>query len=148
MSNVCISFTHYFPVIISFALTACASSALQKTSQNDNDYRALATSKFQGQFDVSFNNDSTYVICSHSAKPTALNPKKNISFFIYSLSEKKPVYEESIADGSVRWVNNYEVEILSKTGHMSSENESGILRFVFNVSNRTKKHMNESSRDQ
>lgn len=148
MNNLILSLIRYFLFFISFVITTCTSSHSTKTFQNESDYRTLATSKFQGQFDVLFNSDSTYVLCSHSSKPTALNPKKSVSFFIYSLSEKKIVYEESIADGSVRWTSHNEVEILSKTGHMTSENESGVHLFIFNVSHHTKKQIDQNSRDQ
>ena len=74
-------------------------------------YTELAKDKFGDNFSIQMNSDKTYVLCSNVPKSIKDNRPATVSYFIYDLKNEKIVFEESIPDGNVSWLNEHQIKI-------------------------------------
>lgn len=96
-------------------------------------YEMIAVEKFKGHIDYVFNETKTHVLCSHSDKANAMNPRRTVSFFIYDLTKDTVLYEDAVGDGSVKWKNDHQVEILTKIGVITPGHQSNIIRTLYDL---------------
>ncbi|MCB0267048.1 MAG: hypothetical protein KDE52_05555 [Calditrichaeota bacterium] len=73
----------------------------------------IAADKYQNNVRYSLNDDSTYVICTSVTKSVQL---KITRFFIFDIANDKVLFEDSVINGSVAWLNATQVQIYSQPG--------------------------------
>lgn len=93
-------------IVLSFLILSCATS-----KQAQDKYRSLAVEKFKENIDYVYNESKSFVLCVSAAKPTALKPQNSIRFFVYDINNDAIVMEESLTDGSARWINDRSIEV-------------------------------------
>lgn len=137
-----IIFTFLLLILVSCTSAKKSNSAV---SQEKNDtlpavekYKTLAVEKYKDQIDYVFNQSKTHVLCARTSKPTPKMPENNVSFFVFDLNHENIIFEESIVDGSVTWINNRQLEIIQKTGIISGENPDRRHGYIFDVESKTK----------
>ncbi len=110
-----------------------ASSQDMKDSASVAKYETIAIERYKDRIEYVFNESKVFVLCIHSNKPTAKMPESIVSFFVYDLKMNRVILEESIRDGSVRWIDEQRIEIVQKTGTVSKEDQSRVQRYVYDV---------------
>ncbi|KAB2878692.1 hypothetical protein F9K33_12075 [bacterium] len=93
-------------LIIIFLVFSCASS---KEAQEK--YKSLAIEKYKENVDYVYNESKSFVLCVNASKPTALKPLHRVRFFVYDIKNDAIVMEETVVDGSVRWINDHAIEV-------------------------------------
>lgn len=82
-------------------------------TQSVEQYKMIAADKYQNNVRYSLNDDSTYVICTSVTKSVQL---KITRFFIFDIANDKVLFEDSVINGSVAWLNATQVQIYSQPG--------------------------------
>ncbi len=100
------------PALLSFSCGSGNKTAGQGI--NIQGYKAAAISEYGPGFHSSFNNDSTFVLCTLETKPSTLHPQHSLRYFIYDLNKNKKSYGSSLEDGFVEWENNEVVCIIAR----------------------------------
>jgi hypothetical protein len=111
------------------SLNGCSSTALQKTV----DYQSLAKEKYGEDIRFLYNTLETAVVCMHADKSTDRNPIPYLNFFIFDVKNNKVLHEAEIPGGSIRWIDNYLVEIRSKPEVMIRNEESVQKSYIFDI---------------
>jgi hypothetical protein len=128
-----------FFILISALLTLsfeCSSSeeTLEKTETSEikkeksveiEKYKELAKDKFGDNFSIQMNSDKTYVLCSNVPKSVKDNRPTAVSYFVYDLKNKKIVFEESIPDGNVSWLNEHQIIVTIIPGIVKGDDKEG-----------------------
>lgn len=107
-------------IIITLSLYSCNITNKMNIQNTDktNKFKKIANVKYLAKINYLYNNDSTYVICS--GKLNRLNINK--SFFVYSLTEKKIVFETSADIEKVKWKDLKVIEYIRIPGIIQQEN--------------------------
>lgn len=84
-------------------------------------YKKLAAEKYASQVSYEFSPNEHYVLCINSRDPSrpALTPPLN--FFIYDLRSDEIVYEASLANGTVEWLNDTQIVVKTLPGIVPKE---------------------------
>lgn len=118
-----------FFILLSALLTLsfeCSSS--EETSEKTvtiEKYTELAKDKFGDNFATQMNSDKTYVLCSNVPKSIRDNGPTAVSYFIYDLKNDKIVFEESIPDGNVSWLNEHQIKVTIIPGIVKGDDKEG-----------------------
>jgi hypothetical protein len=111
------------------SLYGCSSTAHQKTV----DYQSMAKEKYGKDIRFLYNTLGTAVVCMHSDISTAPNPIPYLNFFIFDVKNNKVLHEAEIPGGSIRWIDNYRVEIKSKPEVMIRNVEPITKSYIFDI---------------
>lgn len=97
---------------IVFALASCAPA---KTDSNSvasvAKYKKLAVDKYEDNITYRVNLTHSYVLCYQQSRPTSLNPFPPVQFFVYDIKNERVLFEDSLANGSIKWLNNYQIQV-------------------------------------
>jgi hypothetical protein len=127
--------TSYFFLIFLLIFASCKS---QLAIKGNNKYKELAFSKF-GKDTVSiYNADKTLVLCVKSSKSDLNQANSLQEFFIFSLDEKKIVYEDCIARANISWHSNIELLISIQKGIIISPTDQGKSKYIYNLKTKEK----------
>ena len=122
------------PPLICFSLLivySCVSSE-DKSTEGERMYEKSAIEKYGDNIKYLFNAAHTYVLCIKQAQAGTEQPFPPLKFFVYDLDSEKIVYEESLANGSVKWRNDYQLEITIIPGIIKG-NEEGVNYFIYDL---------------
>ncbi len=110
---------------------ACSSAHVQKTLLNKKlEYEKLAEEKYKSNYKFLFNKDSMFVLCVKQFKSTPQFPQYRINFFIFDKNKNKILFEDSISDGKVNWINNFQVKIVRHLGIVSGDEPNNNSRIL------------------
>lgn len=101
--------------------------------ENTAAFKKLASDKYGKDVIYYYNSDSTFVLCSKTSKPTPRMPQNTIMFFLWDIRQNQIKLEESLVDGSVRWISNTQLQIVEHTGTVSKENPENRMVYVFDT---------------
>ncbi|NUM80758.1 hypothetical protein HUU42_08125 [bacterium] len=128
-----------FPIllIIFYANPACKTSGTAVNYQSNEKYRITAQSKLGDHAEFLFNQDSSFVLCMKT-----LNAEKNaqvnsVSFFIFDLKEQIVVFEDALANVSVEWKSNEQVQVTKIPGTVKKDNQE-LKGYIFDVKSKKK----------
>ena len=124
-----------------FVLASCTSpqrgGSVSSQEKNDLNYAAkyetIAIERYKERIEYIFNESKTHVLCMKTSKPTTKMPKSTVSFFVFDLNSEKIVFEDAIADGSLRWINDRQLEIVQKTGTVSKKDPDRRQGYLFDL---------------
>ncbi len=94
-------------------LNACSSS---KEGREEHQpelpiYKKIAEEKFNKDYKVESNSDSTYLIIYYSTKNKITELATPLKFFVYNTKSKKVIFQDNLANGHVEWINNYQLKV-------------------------------------
>ena len=91
-------------------LNACGSSKEgdQELHPNLPPYKKIAEERFNKDYKVESNSDSTYLIVYYSPKDKIMNPGIPLKFFVYNTSSKEVIFQDNLANGEIKWKNTYQ----------------------------------------
>ncbi len=122
-----------FVVITMPVCMGCASSGNEKrTGKADSQaaqdtmptYKALANEKYNSDVSYRYNSDRTAVLCVKQARPTSKQVFPNLKFFIYDLNSQKIIFEESLPNGKVVWLNDQQIRVTTVPGIVPGDEEA------------------------
>jgi len=125
-----------FFVLALLILPACVSSSKPPASvKATENYKTLATEKYGEGVDCTFNESKTHVLClkREKVKLSPAMPQNPLRFFVYDLHNEKIIYEDSIEDGSVRWISNSELQISIIPGIISGDENPEDFTYIYDV---------------
>jgi len=111
----------YKLIILSALVITCASRQISKNNQPS--YVRIATEKFLNDIIYVFNPAKSHVLCVKSSKSTQRFLYPPLVFFIYDIRNEKIVYGESLNNGSIKWVNDTQIEVSLIPGVVSGLEE-------------------------
>ncbi len=101
---------------------SCSSNNIQKEkAEKKFKFEKFAEDKYKTGYKFLFNDDSLYVLCVKQFNPTPLLPQHKIDFFIFDRNKNKILYEDSIPNGEVKWINNFQVKIVRLPGNIRGD---------------------------
>ncbi len=102
---------------------SCSSSNIKnEQAEKEFTFEKLAEDKYKTGYKFLFNDDSLYILCVKQFNPTPLLPQHKIDFFIFGRNKNKILYEDSIPNGEVKWINNFQVKIVRLPGNIRGDN--------------------------
>jgi len=96
-------------------------------------YRSIAGAKYQGNVQYLFNESRSQVICLQSSKPTGLKPHPELDFFIYDISKENILFEDSLINGKVGWINNSQVQVEFIPETISGDEDLNKSGYIYDV---------------
>ena len=109
--------------MILFVCFACSSS--RRNSDSDNpppeQYKIKALKKYGDNVEFAFDSSKVFVLCMKKSKPTRETPQQQTSFFVYDIAEDAILYENSLENGTVSWVNDHQVEVRLTPGILTKD---------------------------
>lgn len=82
-------------------------------TQHMETYKTVAADKYQNNVRYSLNDEKTHVICTSVTKSAQM---KITRFFIFDIANEKVLFEDSVINGSVDWLDATQVQIQSQPG--------------------------------
>lgn len=104
-----------FTLLTLFFVLACASSN-RTTPESAEGFKAAAAERLGAEVSYAFNPDSTHVLCVKKAHPSADDPLPDAQFVIYDLRREEVVFQDRVANASVKWLNAAQVQVVVTPG--------------------------------
>jgi hypothetical protein len=110
-------------------------------------YRAIAIQKYGQKVEYLFNAAKTVVLCVQKPKPSSENPQQRVAFFVFDLSTDSTIFEDNIADGSVRWQDDFNILVDIVPGIVKSDESSAMKKsgYIFDCRRRTTRNLDAST---
>lgn len=99
--------------LLSFLLiiVACSQSKdITAQTETNSNFELLAKEKFSENYVMEFNSSKSYMLCFKNVDHKMKNSFAS-AYFIYDLKNDVVLFEETIGVGSVKWLNDNQVEI-------------------------------------
>lgn len=110
---------------IGFTLACCALAKKEANSGGSaENYKKLAVDKYKDNITYQINLTHLYVLCHKQSRPTSRNPYPPVQFFVYGLKNEKVLFEDSLANGSVKWLNDYQIQVSTIPGIITGDEEA------------------------
>ncbi len=123
--------TRLILMIAAIFLSHCCSST--NTGSNQTDLENRAKEKFKSGYNIILNDEKDFAVCLKRFKTTPAMPSPPVSFFIYDLNNEKIIYESELANGNIKWKNNYQVEIETIPGTVTGYESPNEFRDIYDV---------------
>ena len=110
----CIILNNFFFMVLSFLFVNACSSAEKETGELHTDqpsYKKIAEEKFNKDYKVESNKDSTYFIIYYSPKSKIKELNPPLKFFVYSINSRQIIFQDNLSNGKVQWKNNDELTV-------------------------------------
>ena len=115
-------------------LISCGSSKRESARLTRNEaYKVVAVRKFKAPIRYIYNDTKSHVLCFNQAKASTRNPFPSLSFFIYDLKSEKVIYEETLDNGSVLWLNENRVQITVIPGVITSAHKKEDTIYIYDL---------------
>jgi len=121
---------------IVFALASCAPAKTDsKSVASVDNYRKLAVDKYKDNITYRVNLTHSYVLCHKQSRPTSLNPFPPVQFFVYDLKQERVLFEDSLANGSLKWLNDFQIQVSTIPGIVTGDEEAdkNLLGYIYDV---------------
>jgi len=58
-----------------------------------------------------------------------------VQFFVYDLKNEKVLFEDSLANGSVKWLNDYQIQVSTVPGIVTEDEEvdKKLMGYIYDV---------------
>ncbi len=94
---------------------------------------AIATKKYSSNIYYLENKNKTYTICFSQKEKTDLKPYPPLKFFVFDNNKNKVIYEDNLANGTVKWIGKYKFEVVLIPGIVSIDKEKDVNKYVYDV---------------
>ena len=121
---------------IVFTLASCASAKKDSNSVDSVEkYRKLAVDKYKDNITYRVNLTHSYVLCYKQSRPTSQNPFPPVQFFVYDLKNEKVLFEDSLANASIKWLNDYQIQVSTIPGIVTGDEEADkkLMGYIYDV---------------
>ena len=131
--------------LISFCLPALIFVSCASTKESSAEVSALdrckkiAVEKYGRDLEYAFNDSKTHILCKKESKPTTQNPQHRVEFFVYDTTRNKLLFEDSLPDGKVSWINDHQLQITIIPGIVRGDESNPVPPgYIYDVINLTK----------
>lgn len=126
-------------VIFVIIFVGCKSNSQSPSMQTKNEppeqkmqsLEQVAREKFGDEYQIDWNPSKKAVLVIQKAQDRKRNPFPTLRFLLYDFDQKLVLFEDTVAKGTVDWVNEEEVKVNTIQGMMRSrnldENQSGYI---------------------
>ena len=121
---------------IGFTLAYCALAKKDSNSADSVDnYKELAVDKYTDNITYRRNLTHIYVLCYKQSRPTIQDPFPPLQFFVYDLKNEKVLFEDSLAKGSIKWLNDYQIQVSTIPGIVTGDEEADkkLMGYIYDV---------------
>ena len=121
---------------IGFTLAYCALAKKDSNSADSVDhYKKLAVDKYTDNITYRRNLTHIYVICYKQSRPTSQNPFPPLQFFVYDLKNEKILFEDSLAKASIKWLNDYQIQVSTIPGIVTGDEEANkkLMGYIYDI---------------
>lgn len=115
-------------------LISCGSSKKESARLTRNEaYKVVAAQKYNAPIQHLFNDTKSHVLCFNQTRASTRNPFPSLSFFIYDLKSEKVIYEETLDNGRVLWLNENQVQITVIPGVITSAHKKEDTIYIYDL---------------
>lgn len=130
-----------------FFLSCCASSKNSSPEKTTPAYETLAGQKYKSTVQYLFNAGRNYVLCVHRDRPAAAKAGGTLAFFVYDLKKERLIFEDSLTDGHVNWIDEHQIQVTNIPGIVRVDEFPKETRgYVFDVTTGKKKPAGNADR--
>jgi hypothetical protein len=138
------------PVSFFLLINGCCGS--EETSgevyQNQPSYKKIAEEKFNKDYRVTFNSDSTYLIVHYLPPNVTKESDSPLKFFVYDSKNKKVMFQDNLANGKVEWLNKHQLRVTTVPEIVKGKDEEnkemfGYIYDVISMSKLSKENRNK-----
>ena len=122
-------------IVVLSVLTSCQPSG---KSEEKLSKESIAQQKFVDNINYLDNKNSTFTICYSQKVKTALNPFPPLHYFIFDNQKQEVIFEENLANGFVKWIGMYKIEVRITPGIVSFDQENKSNKYIYDVQLRKK----------
>ncbi len=130
------------PVSFFLLINGCCGS--EETSgevyQNQPSYKNIAEEKFNKDYRVTFNNDSTYIIVQQFPQNVTKGIQEPLKFFIYDNKNQKIIFQDNLTNGQIEWMNRNQIKVSTLPEIVSGKDEDNkrMFGYIYDVISKTK----------
>jgi len=111
-------------------LNSCGSSK-EEHQPDMPTYKKIAEVNFKNNYKAEFNKDSTYIIVYYSPKSKLMSLNPPLRFFVYNTGEKKVIFQDNLANGDIKWKNNYQFIVTTIPEIVKGDDEENMQNFGY-----------------
>lgn len=115
-----------------YSLFSCAGAARQDSNTR---YEQLAKEKFGIQNVILLNTSGTFALCYRSETDLAGGTR---SFFVFEIASDSVVLEETMAKGSVAWLDDHRISVTKELGIITKDGQKGTDSYVYDTRSKSK----------
>ncbi|TAF34704.1 MAG: hypothetical protein EAZ57_03020 [Cytophagales bacterium] len=126
--------------IVTLCLLFCVFFVGLATAQNKTNkkmpkiYLELAKAKFpEGGHESLASPKGQYIVCQKIHGGTVERPETTVHYFVYDGKSKKKIYESTIANGSLKWISDTEIEIQNIPGNPRAFTTGDDYAYIYNA---------------
>lgn len=112
------------PAFLFLLISACSSKETSVELQSKQpSYKKIAEERYNQDYRVSFNKDSTYLIVYYLPQNVNKKLPSPLKFFVYDTVNKKMVFQDNLTNGKVEWINDHQIKVSMIPGIVTSDEE-------------------------
>ena len=121
--------------ILYLAATMLGCTKKSTSFQARSDYKEIAKKVLNADpTEFSVNESGDYVLALHNENRSGVAGKDILDFVVISMKSDEVITSNSIPNGNVKWISNYEIEIYRPPGIPKDETEmAGDYKSIYNV---------------
>ncbi len=146
----CIIFKYtLIPVFLFLLINACSSKETSDEMQSNRpSYKKIAEERYNQNYKVSFNKDSTYLIVYYLPQNVTKGLPSPLKFFVYDSRDKKVIFQDNPANGKVEWINYYQLKVSTIPEIVTGNDEDNKKMFgnIYDVISKSKLSKQEKTK--
>ncbi len=128
--------------LLAFSIAACCSTkntTKEKNSDNQS-YKSIAKEKYNENYIVKSNIDSTYFVVASTSKKTSQNINSPLKFFVYNNKTGQVIFEDNLINGKLEWINRNQIKITTEPEVISGieEKNKSMTGYIYDVTKKRK----------
>jgi len=127
-----------------FIVYAC-SGASQSAIENASAIEKTVSDKLGSEYQPLYNQSKTHVLYIQRGNETPANPSPLLKFLLYEIKGGKLLMDESVPAGSVKWLNDTQIEVTWVPGMVTANDAGRTPGYIFDVTTGRKIESSESS---
>ncbi len=127
-------------------LVSCASARMDSVAVDAvSKYSQLAIEKYHDNITYRENLAHSYVICYKQSRPGSLNPYPPLQFFVYAIKTDQILFEDSLSNGSIKWLNEYQFQVSTVPGIVTHDEEANkqLMGYIYDIQLKRKLSTND-----
>ncbi len=128
-----------------YFMASCVSRQAANTPQDPVCLPASAFRDKLGEYEVEFSKTEGFFLAVVRSEPTAKRPESPVRFIVGNTVTCEILLEDQIANGSVEWISESEIEVHMIPGIVSKEEPRKPLGYRYHVLQRSKNNLSQSS---
>jgi hypothetical protein len=132
-----------FGGIALICLSACSGPGRIEETRVKN-FEMIAIENLGGEVSAEYNQTKNFALYIHKDKANSGNPLPLLKFMLIDVRTGKVLCEESVPAGSVKWLNNTQIEVKWVPGNVSIENSGKVPGYIYDVTTGEKRVLPDS----